>query len=69
MENFVTVYRYTFWDEPSQARKTSDVFATMDQIRSGLGQPVHASALKVPLEELGENGVYRATETRPASQP
>ena len=67
MENFVTVYRYTYWDESSQSQKSSDVFATMEQIRSGLGQPIHSSALKVPLGELGENGVYVATESRRVS--
>jgi hypothetical protein len=69
MENFVTVYRYTFWDEQAQERRSSDVFATLEQIRSGLGQPIHASAIKVPLADLGENGVYIATETHRASWP
>ena len=49
---YVWVFRYTYWDEAEEVRKTSIRFATLDVITCGLGQPVHASAKKIPTSDL-----------------
>ena len=66
MEEEVTVYLYTYWDEEAQSRKTSLRYATMDMIGKGLGQPVSASAIKVGREDLIQ-GMYMPQESAPES--
>ena len=49
---FVWVFRYSYWDEESQAHERSWRFATLDMIRSGLGEPIHSTAKKVRVNDL-----------------
>ena len=58
MSHAVTVYRYKYWDEESKTHKTSALYATADMIRSGLGQALNETAIKVAREGLREGGFY-----------
>ena len=49
---FVWVYQYTFWDEASRTRKTSERFATIEVIRCGLGEFIPSSGKKIPVSKL-----------------
>lgn len=49
---FVWVYQYTFWDEESKSRKTSERFATLELIRCGLGEFIPSSGKKIPVAKL-----------------
>ena len=54
----VLVYLYTYWDADSQSQKTSTRYATVEAIRNGLGQSVHASERKVSKAELVDGAFY-----------
>ena len=58
----VLVYRYQFWDEDTQWRRISALYATEETIRKGLGVILHNTALEVDLEELHGTGVYDPLE-------
>jgi hypothetical protein len=53
----VLVYRYMYWVEATRVRETSQMYATVEVIRDGLGTPVHSSALEVSRSEL-RDGMY-----------
>ena len=48
----VWVYQFTFWDEATNTRKTSERFATLEVIRCGLGEFIPSSAKKIPVTKL-----------------
>lgn len=58
MPDKILVYRYTYWDEASQQRKTSSLYATVEVIRNGLGTPVYTTALEVERRLLRDGGIY-----------
>ena len=58
MTDRVLVYRYMYWDEATRARETSQMYATVEVIRNGLGTPVHSSAIEVSRADLRDGGVY-----------
>ena len=58
MPDTVTVYQYTYWDEETKTHKTSVLYATLDMIRNGLGQPVYGSEIKVRRAELRDGGIH-----------
>lgn len=62
MDGRVFVYRYQYWDEESQWRKISAVFATEETIRNGLGVVLHNSAIEVDPRLLHGTGIYNPLE-------
>lgn len=62
MTETVTVYRFTYWDENAGAHVTSSRYATLETIRSGLGNAVPESALKVRRSDLTD-GLYLPSDT------
>ena len=52
----VTVYRYQYWDSDDLQRLTSKWEATLQCIRSGLGDPIIESGRQVPASEVDEFG-------------
>jgi hypothetical protein len=58
MDGRICVYLYSYWDEESQSRKTSKLYATFDAIRNGLGMPVYTSVIEIDVARLGEGGFY-----------
>lgn len=58
----ILVYRYQFWDEETQWRRISALYATEDTIRKGLGIILHNTALEVDLEALHGTGIYNPLE-------
>ena len=61
MANKVLVYRYMYWDESTRIRETSQMYATVEVIRDGLGTPIHSSAIEVSRSEL-RDGMYVPTQ-------
>jgi hypothetical protein len=55
----VYVYQWAYWDPASQTRKSSTLYGTLEVIRAGLGQPIHASAMKVERADLRDGGIYQ----------
>jgi hypothetical protein len=49
---FVWVYRYRYWDEPSQSQKESARFAKLEVIKCGLGEVILSSGKKVRASAL-----------------
>lgn len=66
MDGRVSVYLYSYWDEDSQARKTSTLYATFEAIRNGLGVPVYTSEIEIDMGSLGEGGFYYPDGARKA---
>jgi len=58
MDGRVCVYQYNYWDEDSQSRKTSTLYATFEAIRNGLGVPIYTSVIEIDMARLGEGGFY-----------
>lgn len=58
MSDMIAVYRYTYWDEEAKAHKTSTRYATLETIRSGLGQPIPESVIKIRRDVLSDSGLY-----------
>ena len=52
------VYRYKYWDAPSRDWKVSRVYATKEAIHSGLGAPVHDTAMTVERTSLRNGAIY-----------
>jgi hypothetical protein len=63
----VWVYLYQYWDEETQSKRVSSLYATEEAIRHGLGTPVHTSAMKVGRGELKDGGIYIPSDEQPAS--
>jgi hypothetical protein len=55
----IWVYRYRYWDPEKDDVVVSESMATLDAIKSGLGIPVHNTALRVPACDVDEHGRYR----------
>jgi len=53
----VLVYRYSYWDESHQVRRSSVEWATLEAIRKGLGTPILTESQRVPLRDT-INGVW-----------
>jgi hypothetical protein len=54
----VVVYRYRYWDHESKSHKVSEIYATAEMIRNGLGQPENDTAIKVSRCDLTDGGYY-----------
>jgi hypothetical protein len=52
----VTIYRYEYWDSEGLELLTSRWEATLECIRSGLGNPIISSGRQVPANEVDEFG-------------
>jgi hypothetical protein len=63
MSSQVMVYLFTSWDDRARSIVTSDVYATIMTIRSGLGMPVLESGKSVPRAEV-EGGIHRSASSR-----
>jgi len=46
------VYRYKFWDAPSNEVRVSDTYSTFDAIVRGFGMPLPETAKLVPNTEI-----------------
>jgi hypothetical protein len=68
MIDSVLVYRYTYWDPRTSTQEMSTHYATMDEIRNGLGIPVLKDSLKVERAEL-EGGFYYPKNTNDEPTP
>jgi hypothetical protein len=66
-DDAIWVYLYQYWDEESQCRRVSSLYATEELIRHGLGVPVHTSAIKVDRSDLKDRGLYIPSDEQPAS--
>ena len=64
----VLVYRYQFWDEETQWRRISSLYATADMIHNGLGIVLHDTALEVDVEALHGTGIYDPLEDHRATE-
>jgi hypothetical protein len=53
----VAVYRYMYWDDASNGRKYSSVYATLEAIQ-GLGTPAYATRMEVDRLSLRDDGIY-----------
>ena len=51
----VKVYRYSYWDEDTRTLRESSVYATLDMIRCGLGQPLFKTVIVVPAHRLKDH--------------
>ena len=58
MQSGVLVYRYQFWDEETQWRRISALYATEETIRNGLGVVLHHTVLEVDPASLHGTGLY-----------
>ena len=61
-DELVWVYRYTFWDPEKDKLVNSDVWATMEAIKLGLGIPLTDSGRRVPRSSLDAVGRVRSTQ-------
>ena len=68
LEGRILVYRYQFWDEETQWRRISALYATEDTIRKGLGIILHNTALEVDLAALHGTGIYDPLEDHGGSE-
>ncbi len=62
LQGRVLVYRYQFWDEETQWRRISSLYATAEMIHKGLGVVLHDTALEVDLSDLHGTGIYNPLE-------
>jgi len=61
-QELVTVYRYHYWDSDDVELLTSNWEATLECIRSGLGNPIIESGRQVPAGEVDAFGRHFATD-------
>ena len=55
-QEWLTVYRYQYWDEDSAQHVTSDCEATLECIRRGLGTPILDSGRRARVGDLDASG-------------
>lgn len=58
MEGRVLVYHYQYWDEETQWRRISAVYATEETIRNGLGVVLHHTGIEIDPALVHDTGVY-----------
>jgi hypothetical protein len=58
----ITVYHYQYWDGDNIQLLTSKWEATLECIRSGLGNPIIESGRQVPASEVDAFGRHFATD-------
>ena len=68
-QELVTVYRYQYWDIDAVQLLTSQWEATLDCIRSGLGNPIIESGRQVPASEVDAFGRHFALPMQPSISP
>ena len=69
MQGRVLVYRYQFWDEETQWRRISSLYATEETIRNGLGVVLHHTAIEVDPASLHGTGLYDPLHDSDAPDP
>jgi hypothetical protein len=47
-----------YWDEATNGHKQSELYATVEVIKCGLGVPLYATGIQVTLAELHDGGIY-----------
>ena len=48
VEERVVVYQYMYWDNATNSRKKSKLYAPAELIKNGLGEPIYTSGRDIP---------------------